>query len=221
MTPIRPLRAAYARHRFGLLFATLLLALVGQPLLEVLSPGANLIEWLLGLSLAAAVLGVEVERRIRPLLGLLAVFLAVRISARVVGSPGLLDFGQGLWVLTCLLTTGLLVGHALRRGPVDAERIFAALSAYLLGAAAFGVVYWLLDRSWPGSVGPQLDASIGADEALYLSLVSISTVGFGDLVPVSGLARALVTLEAVGGQMYLAVLVARLVSLYTAAERSR
>ncbi len=83
------------------------------------------------------------------------------------------------------------------------------------------MVYWLLDRSWPGSVGPQLDASIGADEALYLSLVSISTVGFGDLVPVSGLARALVTLEAVGGQMYLAVLVARLVSLYTAAERSR
>lgn len=219
MTPLRALWNAYARHRFGVLFATLLLVLVGHPLFQVIHPGANLFEWLLGLSLAAAVLGVEVDRRFRPLLGLLAAFVGVRIAADVVDSPGLLDFGQALWALACLLTTGLLVRHALRRGPVDAERIFAALGAYLLGAAAFGAVYWLLDRSWPGSIGPQLDVALAADEALYLSLVSISTLGFGDLVPVSGLARALVTFEAVGGQMYLAVLVARLVSLYTAGER--
>jgi hypothetical protein len=219
MTPLRTLWTAYARHRFAVLFATLLLALVGHPLLEVFRPGANLIEWLLALSLGAAVLGIEVDRRIRTLLGLVAAFVGVRIAAGVIGSPGLFDFGQALWAGACLLTTGLLVRHALQRGPVDSERIFAALDAYLLGAAAFGVVYWLLDRTWPGSIGPQLDAALAADEALYLSLVSISTVGFGDLVPVSGLARALVTLEAVGGQMYLAVLVARLVSLYTAGER--
>jgi hypothetical protein len=54
-----------------------------------------------------------------------------------------------------------------------------------------------------------------------MSLVSISTLGFGDLLPVSALARSVVTLEAIGGQMYLAVLVARLVSLYTAGEPQR
>ena len=110
--------------------------------------------------------------------------------------------------------TLLLVRHALQRGPVDTERIFAALGAYLLAATAFGTLYWLLDHTWPASIGPELDASLRAGDARYLSLVSISTLGLGDLLPVSPLARSLVTLEAIGGQMYLAVLVARLVSLY-------
>ena len=46
----------------------------------------------------------------------------------------------------------------------------------------------------------------------------ISTLGFGDIVPLTGVAQGLVSVEAVGGQMYLAVLVARLVSLYSAHE---
>jgi hypothetical protein len=49
---------------------------------------------------------------------------------------------------------------------------------------------------------------------LYFSLVTLSTVGFGDIVPLSGPARGLATLEGIIGQFYMAVLVARLVGLY-------
>jgi hypothetical protein len=221
MKSARALWKAYSRHRFGILFATLLLTLVGHPLFALLALREHVVEWLLALSLAAAVLGVEGSGRIRPLLALAGAFVAVRLASGALASPFLFALGQLLWAATCLFVTALLVWHALRPGPVDPERIFAALDAYLLVAASFGVMYWLVDRIQPGSFGPDLQGSLSSPDALYLSLVTISTLGFGDLVPRSPVARALVTLEAIGGQMYLAVLVARLVSLYSATERRR
>jgi hypothetical protein len=52
---------------------------------------------------------------------------------------------------------------------------------------------------------------------LYFSLVSLTTVGYGDIVPVSGLARPVVVLEGVFGTLYLAVMIARLVGLHITA----
>lgn len=215
MTSATTLWQAYTRHRFAVLFSMLLLALVGHPLLAFLARNENAIEWLLVATLALAVSGVEVGERVRALLALAACFAVLRFAASVVSSPALFALGNGFWALACVLAAAVLVRHALGRGPVDAERIFAALDAYLLAAAAFGVAYWILDRSWPDSIGPDLHGTISSGEGLYLSLVTLTTVGFGDLVPVSGLARGLVTLEAVAGQTYLVVLVARLVSLYS------
>jgi hypothetical protein len=160
---------------------------------------------------------VEHDRGVRPLILLAIGFVAVRALAEAHGAPAFFALGQVLWALACLLAAGFLVRHALRRGPVDSERIFAALDAYLLAAAAFGVGYWLLDRFAPGSIGPDTGASLRAPDALYLSLVTITTLGLGDLVPLSPTARSIAAVEALGGQMYLAVLVARLVSLYAAA----
>jgi hypothetical protein len=56
---------------------------------------------------------------------------------------------------------------------------------------------------------------LGTDGAIYFSFVTLATLGYGDVVPASGPARALAMLEAVFGQLYLVVLVARLVSLYS------
>jgi hypothetical protein len=107
------------------------------------------------------------------------------------------------------------VRHALRPGRVDGERILAALDAYLIVGLLFGVAFWMLDARHPGSFGGALgDGLLDLREAIYLSFVTIATLGYGDIVPVSDAARGLAIVEAVGGQMYLAVLVARLVSLY-------
>jgi hypothetical protein len=51
---------------------------------------------------------------------------------------------------------------------------------------------------------------------LYFSFATLTTLGYGDIVPVSAIARTLATLEAITGQLYLAVLVARLVGLHIA-----
>jgi hypothetical protein len=221
MTSIGTLRGLYTAHRFAVLLGTLIVTLVGHPLLASLAPGERAIEGLFLLSLIAAVASVEATKRTRFLVVVVGAFACVRLAAGALDSANLFAIGQALWASACLLTTGLLVREALKRGPVTAERIFAALDAYLLGAAGFGVGYWLLDHVWPASFGPDLAASLAPEDALYLSLVSISTLGFGDLLPESGLARSLVTLEAIAGQMYLAVLVARLVALYTAGESPR
>ncbi len=55
---------------------------------------------------------------------------------------------------------------------------------------------------------------------MYLSLVCITTMGFGDIVPVSDIARPLAVLEGVFGQLYLAVMIARLVGLHIAGTRN-
>ncbi|MGH7149085.1 MAG: potassium channel family protein [Planctomycetota bacterium] len=126
----------------------------------------------------------------------------------------MLHLSEASWVSASLLATAATVRHALRRGPVDAERIAAALDAYLLGGLVFGVLYWVLEQTWPGSFGGTSGTGLDLGSAIYFSFVTIATLGYGDLVPASEAARGLAILEAAGGQMYLAVLVARLVSLH-------
>ena len=216
----RSLASRYSRHRFLALFGVMLFTIAAHSAVDALMPTANALEWLLALSLGAAVLSIEIGRRMRPLVVLAGAFVVFRLAEPWLRLPGLFTFSQGLFAMAGMLAVGLMAGHALRSGRVDSERIFAALDAYLLAAFVFGVVYWALDREWPGAFGPETAASLTPRRAIYLSFVVISTLGFGDIVPVSGTAQGLVSVEAVGGQMYLAVLVARLVSLYSAHERS-
>lgn len=215
----RSLLSRYRRHRFGFLFGVLLFTMAAYAAVDELAPAANALEWLLALSLGAAVLSLELGRRARLLTVLAGGFVVFRLAEPWLGIP-LFTHSQVLFALAGLLAVALMVRHALRGGSVDSERIFAALDAYLLAAFVFGVAYWALDRVVPGSFGPEPLGALTPRRAVYLSFVVISTLGFGDIVPM-GAAQGLVTVEAVGGQMYLAVLVARLVSLYSAAEHSR
>ncbi|TMA94966.1 MAG: hypothetical protein E6J77_02760 [Deltaproteobacteria bacterium] len=92
----------------------------------------------------------------------------------------------------------------------------AALDGYLLAGFLFGVAYRALDQLWPGSFGGA--KPVGLAQSIYFSFVTLATLGYGDVVPVSEPARGFAVVEGVSGQMYLAVLVARLVSLYSQAR---
>jgi hypothetical protein len=205
---------SYQRHRFGWLFFSLLLTLGGSPALEALMPGLNPLELLLTVNLVAAIASAARERWIRVLLALGVAFLAARGIAAVFGVEALMPISQVLWVSAGVLATAVTARRALGAGPVDAERVFAALGAYLLAGVIFGICYWLLDQMWPASFGAPSESDLVMAHALYFSFVTLATLGYGDIVPASDAARGLAILEAVGGQMYLAVLVARLVSLY-------
>jgi hypothetical protein len=83
---------------------------------------------------------------------------------------------------------------------------------------AWGVLYSMLDTAWPGSfeVAPRLAERVRTDQArvhlfTYYSFVTLTTVGYGDVTPLSAPARTCAWLEALTGQFYLAVLVAGLV----------
>jgi hypothetical protein len=126
-----------------------------------------------------------------------------------------------LWTLIALLAAVSALRFALGARVVDREHLYAALSAYLLAGIFFGVFYWVLERTWSGSFavpgeGAQGHFSLAA--AIYYSFVTIATLGYGDIVPRSEVARGLAIMEAVAGQLYLAVMIARLVSLYVSGE---
>ena len=151
----------------------------------------------------------------RVLLTLGGAFFVSRSLQAMLGMNIMLPLSEALWGATCLLAMVATARYALRPGVVDAERIFAALDTYLLAGLVFGVCYWVMEQTWPGSFGMGSVRELDLARAVYFSFVTLATLGYGDIVPVSEPARGLAILEAVGGQMYLAVLVARLVSLYS------
>src|SRR5262249_35765816 len=117
-----------------------------------------------------------------------------------------------IWTIVALLAAASALSFAFRAQSIDREHVYAALSAYLLAGIFFGVFYWVLEQIRPGSF--TLAAEFSSNSAIYFSFVTLATLGYGDIVPRTEVARGLATVEGVGGQLFLAVLVARLVSLY-------
>jgi hypothetical protein len=98
------------------------------------------------------------------------------------------------------------------------DSVFGSICGYLLLGMAWGVLYSMLDTVWPGSfeVERRLAEQVHANDSrihlfTYYSFITLTTVGYGDVTPLSTPARTCAWLEALTGQFYLAVLVAGLV----------
>jgi hypothetical protein len=133
------------------------------------------------------------------------------------------SISHGIFTLVGLLAAANALRSALRATSIESEHIYAALSAYLLAGLSFGVLYWALELGFPGSLyygGGAIDR-FSENDGVYFSFVTLATLGYGDFVPKSEVARGLVIFEAVLGQLYLAVMVARLVSLYVSGTAAR
>lgn len=100
---------------------------------------------------------------------------------------------------------------------VTRDVIYAAVSIYLLLGAIFVPMYGILESVWPGSFvdGAAPDGPISWQQLIYYSYTTLTTMGYGDILPVSWWARSFASAEAVLGVLYLAILMARLVGLYT------
>ncbi|HEY7204762.1 MAG TPA: potassium channel family protein [Methylomirabilota bacterium] len=215
MSPTGPLAAAYARRRYAVLFYTLLITLGAAPLLAALHFSTDLLQILLVLSLFAALLGVPDQRWRGLLMVVAAIALGLRAAPTSAVGSGL---AAGALVVACAIAVVAGVSalrFAMRTAVVDAEHLYAALSVYLLAGLLFGVVHWATEQAWPGSLtdaaGRAAGAPLSLSAAIYYSFVTLATLGYGDIVPRSEMARGVAVLEAIGGQLYVAVLVANLV----------
>jgi hypothetical protein len=219
----RGLRAAvdaYQRRRFAWLFASLLVTIAAGPTLDRLLPGWDLLAVLFGVNLFAAVASVAREHHLRGPVLFFATYVLTRTLLTALGVPGMLGVSDGLWAAAIAVAMFTSARYAFRSGAVDAERILAALDAYLLAGLLFGVAYALVDRAWPGSFRGVDADGLHLPRAIYFSYVTIATTGYGDVAPLSEPARGLAVVEGLGGQLYLTVLVARLVSLYAQERRA-
>ena len=98
---------------------------------------------------------------------------------------------------------------------VTRQTISAAVAVYLLIALMWSFIYRLIENLYPASFAVAHAKLEGAENIyLYFSLVTITTLGYGDITPVGGQAVSLAVLEAITGQIYLVVVVAWFVGLY-------
>ena len=140
--------------------------------------------------------------------------VAIDLGSWLVPVPPLLVRGTGLLALLLLLAVVLF--QTLRGGPITVHRIQGGVAAYLLIGVAWAHAYSLVALLRPGAFSGAASAADGARAFLYFSFVTLTTVGYGDVLPVHPAARSLAMLEAVTGPLYLAILLARLVSLAVA-----
>ena len=154
------------------------------------------------------------------------IFVAVIVLLSVAGEGserGYLPFSQAL-ILFLVAAIGLLAAAGTFRFMIAApsvtdETVYAALSTYLLGGLFFGQTYWSIELLRPGSlVGPDPTSQV---RSIYYSFVTLATLGYGDFLPRTDIARGLAMFEVVGGQLFLAVLVARLIGAFEGTRRDR
>jgi hypothetical protein len=100
-------------------------------------------------------------------------------------------------------------------GRVTSHRIFGAVAIYLQVALIFSCLFIIVAGAVPNAFSPAVALSSSGDEArfVYFSLATLTTTGYGDIVPIHPIARSLANLEAVIGQLFPATLLARLVTL--------
>ena len=202
----------YDRERYAILFYALLLTLLLLPAAAALGLPTIMIKLLVGASLLAAVLP-NASRKMRLIVG--ASVLLV-IAARAASESGYLPISPAL-ILILVGVLGLAAAAGTLRftiasASVTAEAVYAALSTYLLAGLFFGQIYWSIEQMSPGSlVGPDPVSEV---TSVYYSFVTLATLGYGDFLPRSDITRGIATFEVIGGQLYLAVLVARLIGAF-------
>jgi hypothetical protein len=213
MSVLRRWFEAYLRRRFAWLLVLLLATIGLEPALEEIGVRAQVLEGTLAFTLLAAAVGAwrGTGRSHLAAVGLGAATI-VWLALHLAGSGPRSSFAPAVLGGAGLAWAGSLLARVLAGGRVDGERISAALCVYLLVGIAFGGIFAALESRAPGSLaGPQ---PINLQASVYFSFLTLTTVGYGDILPAASATRALAVLEAVFGQLYVAVLIARLVSLY-------
>jgi len=108
-------------------------------------------------------------------------------------------------------------------GAISSGRIYASVSLYLMLATFWFALYNLMEAIHPASfaqAGASTTARVPRAALLYFSLITLTTVGYGDIVPVTRAARVFTALEGVASVLYIAITVARLVAAYQSAAIS-
>ncbi len=208
---------AYHDRRYTILFYALLVTLVLIPVTTTIGLSATLIRIPLAACLFAALMPNATKHTRTALIIGISLLILARFVTELESVP--VNAGVALAVVgvTGLVAAAAALRYAITARTVDSETLYAALGTYLLAGVFFGQIYWSIERIWPGSfVGPD-----GFSEliAIYYSFVTLATLGYGDVLPRTDIARGAAVFEVIGGQLFLAVMVARLIGAFKVSER--
>jgi voltage-gated potassium channel len=205
------------------LLITLILMLVSSPFLVNLVYGRVIEALLLTSVLVMAVVVVGASRNSR----ITAIVLAIpTVLGRWANHfrPDLLP--SSVYLIAGLLFVGFVIVHLLRftltAQRVNSEVLYAAISNFLMiglfWVFAYDLAATFVPDSFAYSTGPAASHTLSGFNGFYFSFVTLSTIGYGDITPLSPVARMLAIVEAIVGMFYMTVLVARLVAMYSSGK---
>jgi len=140
-------------------------------------------------------------------LTLIVRWMTVASSARA-----LMGLDACLSLLFMLALTAVVLAQVNREGAVTGHRVRGAVAGYLLLGMSCALAYALIEHLIPGSFQTAA-ADLQSDAFYYFSIVTLTTLGYGDITALHPVARSVVMIEALLGQLYPAILIARLVTL--------
>ena len=212
------------RRRFLFLLIFLMVFIFLGPFLTMHDKGLSLYD---GLFTGVLILGVYSASQRK---AFLVIALAILVPAVALIWVDYFDpstsFAVPRYILSILFFTfiaGTILAHVLRAEQVTFDKICAALCSYLLIGLVWAILYSLLELLEPGTflAGGEVISrgdvaafrGVGLGQAIYFSFTTLTTLGYGDITGATQVARNLCVLEALIGQIYLVVLVARLVGM--------
>jgi hypothetical protein len=173
---------------------------------------------LYSLLMIAAVVSMSRHTAIRFISGAVACLaIALRWLQHVMPTPAIVKLGTLAVLVFMIMLTVVILAKVFGKGRVTTHRVKGAIAVYLLFGLTWSLLYGLLDQTLPHAFSlPSGGDMFSPDrqEALsYFSFVTLTTLGYGDIVPTHEVSRMFVVMEGLCGQLYPATLLARLVSL--------
>jgi voltage-gated potassium channel Kch len=206
----------------ALLLALVVTIFVLRPLVGLSGAGRVLIEVWFAFVLLAGVWTVWGHRRQAIVLTVVIVIAElVRWLHTQMPAAGLAPWEALSGAVAFGILVFLVLNRVFRAGPITVQRIEGAVAVYLLFGLVWAEVYQFVELLNPGAFQIPSGAAGASDRfssLLYFSFITLTTLGYGDIVPVHPVARSLAMLEALTGQLYPAILIARLVSMEIASK---
>lgn len=208
------------KHSVALFLVTMVVFMVCAPAFESLAWGDFVLSAALSFMMLSGVLAVGASRR-KLVLGLLLVIpaLVIRWLGHTQSNPmpPLLFLVGALVFLTYVMSH--LIEFIIKAPMVNTEVLCAGVVVYLIIGFLWTLGYTALAEIQPGAfvftAGGDGPHTMKGVTAFYYSFITLNTVGYGDIVPVSPVARMMAVMESTTGLFYMALMVARLVSLYS------
>lgn len=201
------------------LFTTLLAMIVLAPFIEGTHGGVlirNAINVFVVLSAVAAVGRSIVSFLIVVSLALPA--LVLRWLSVGTENTAFIDLALRFDVAVYATAIALLLRYVFDRQVMTSDRLWGAASAYLMIGLLWSFLFAIVDRSHPGSFSVRGTIEmLPLHDLIYFSFSSLTTTGFGDIVPVGRIAKTATTLQVIVGQLFIAILIAKLVGVYPTA----